>query len=349
VASGTLRRELCCAAPRRAAPVSRYPPPAACRLPPLAAGAGAGDQKGERALAEQLAMQDAQRAPAESAAAAPKKQRYLDPYQTVASQSFSESASMMMSDDARVRLAGAKQMRETYNSTFDEQCARHAAEPTWWKQPFLAIGNELVAKFEAKAAKPAAAAAAAGPGPGPAPDSEFHVAIGDKLHSFSRAEHGAVFVGRAASTDVKLSAYENGTVSRVAVVIYCNPGSGRVLVVDVGGLFGVRTVMREDASARRTHSTAEDRNVLDFGHDEVATLMLGTVQIKINPRICVVCTASMRTVVLPCKHLLMCQACSDALGEHPQCPQCREPYHPRAARHASAGGDSRGTFQGQSR
>jgi hypothetical protein len=293
---------------------------------PASASAVNADQTEQAEQAEQVdrvrmrrARDDQPSIAASASESAPKRQRQLDAYQTQASESLTQSVSMMMSSSAQERQSGAAQAYDVYRGVFARQGESHRDNPSWWRQTFLAssdvvqLAQRAVTYQSSKAVVPAAAAAGAAAAAAAAVvevSRHFRVSVGNVVHIFDRKTKRVVFVGRAQRADVPIgSGAYDGTVSRLAVIIYCDPALGRLLVIDVGGLHGVVTKARGDATARCMNSTQEDRRGLNFGCEEEATLVLGATTIIINRRVCAACEESMRDRSTPCTITVTCTQC----------------------------------------
>lgn len=179
----------------------------------------------------------------------------------------SQSVDLLQSTCVVERKQGADRLRKAYVGIFEEQVKEHSDEPHWWKEPFVKSSEELL-KSKCKV-----------------PQDEFgshhQVALdlNGRLYKFSSRDR-VVLVGRMPGCHLQAgmataSSPEDPAISRLHAVVYYVPELLSVYVVDVGSLFGIRTVERSSELGRE-HSSPNNRRVLVFRWNEHATLELGS-------------------------------------------------------------------------
>lgn len=151
----------------------------------------------------------------------------------------------------------------------------------------------------------------------PIVNTTFCVATDNQLYEFDSTNNKYIMVGRKPGCQVLFT--HDGT-SRMHAMIFPLPELNMILVVDMGSLTGIMTVKRSQQNKQCVNSLANNRNVLIFDWNEVAILKMGSVQVGINTKECIICMTNPRNVIFGCNHSVACADCSQKLTD---CPICR--------------------------
>jgi hypothetical protein len=177
-----------------------------------------------------------------------------------------------------------------------------------WRRQFEDVATDI-------AASAVGVAAAMGAGE----QEAFTVAFENRLFEFDAARYNTVLIGRMSDCDVPLPKAAVDT-SRVHAVVFLFPASRQVMVVDVGSASGIRTTKRS-SGASVLSSKPRERSILVFEWGEVAVLLLGSLQVCLNPKLCVICLEHPRALTFAaCSHFVCCGACAAKVAF---CPLCR--------------------------
>ena len=95
-------------------------------------------------------------------------------------------------------------------------------------------------------------------------------------------------------------------------LIYFFPSKGKIVVVDLGSLMGVKTKYRS-TDEPCVNSLPEARNILIFDREETVILELCSKQISINPKECLICMDAPRELKFQCGHHVVCSKCYDSI------------------------------------
>jgi hypothetical protein len=204
-----------------------------------------------------------------------------------------------------------KNLRKTYEAIFNEQDRLHIDDPLWWKTQFIESGNLIVDNFKRKMVVDSST------------DLENSMVIAFKGKSYSFESANIILVGTKDNCDVHMAGCAGS--SRLHAMIYPIPVLKKYFVVDIGSLSGIKTKARNQ-NAILNHSLPESRRVLEFEWDEIAVLTLGSHEIVINPKTCLVCLDNPRECTFDCKHYVTCNKCSILVDS---CPVCRHPITKR--------------------
>lgn len=159
----------------------------------------------------------------------------------------------------------------------------------------------------------------------------IYITYEDNISKYDSRTTNVIFVGRLHGCDIQLN-NNKFYCSRVSGIIIVDYRKGKLFIVDVGSLFGIKTKIRAKGKDCQ-HSVPYDRNVLMFDLGEQVVLQMGDAELALSPeewKVCVVCYERPRNITFPCKHYCCCAECSLHLQV---CPICRTPTNHQEKMH----------------
>lgn len=150
----------------------------------------------------------------------------------------------------------------------------------------------------------------------PVKNTTFSIAQSNQYFTFDK---NYILIGRKPGCHVAFPEDSYNGTSRMHAMIFPLPELNMLIVVDMGSLSGILTQKRS-SDKQLVHSFAKSRNVLIFDWNEVVILKMGSIEVGINTKECVVCMTNPRSVTFGCGHNSTCDSCSQKLET---CPICR--------------------------
>jgi len=183
-------------------------------------------------------------------------------------------------------------LRRVYLTIFEQQ--KIQSNPVWWRCQFMDAVINAINNFESKHFLS---------------KHECVLSYADQHRLIDRP----LFVGKMLSCDIKFEKYY---VSRLHAII--TPFLNKIAIIDVGSSFGIETIWRSSKD-KITGSYPNNRTVLLFHLNETVMLQLGSEQIIITWKECIVCLSQSRSYVFNCGHSFVCNYCFTKLSICPQC------------------------------
>ena len=184
---------------------------------------------------------------------------------------------------------------------------KHIEEPNW-KEYFMLVSNIISSSL---------------PNLGKPYSIDVFVQYQKKIHLLKGP---IIVIGRKSNSDVKLDS-NNDQFSRISAIIMFF--QKKTVVIDVGSLYGIKTLTRTDNTKELEHSVSDIRKPIIFDSSESFTLKFGSDDLDrelstclIKPKLCGSCLTNVANVkYATCGHSITCFKCSKNLL---CCPLCRK-------------------------
>lgn len=177
------------------------------------------------------------------------------------------------------------------------------------------------------AARMLAEASQFGVGVEPAGGKKITIAVRNRAYEFSQP---VFLIGRKAGNDIQIE--EEPNLSRLQALVFLVPSENIFLVVDIGSMTGFTTLSRS-GSGPLVESRPGSRMVAIFEWGETVIMDMVGIIFAFNPKDCLVCFESVRSITFDCGHHVVCERCSVSLEK---CPICRCSIGSRHSQYAAA-------------
>ncbi len=234
----------------------------------------------------------------------------------------------------------SQELRDAYLSVFAEQSRmrqeEEQADELWWRRRFIEMSSEVMDSIN-QTLTPSSRVipddfqlAVTSTPQNQFADGSVQTEIAGEHHintyTYDLAADQTLLVGRQASCDIQFPDVSN--VSRLACIVYVMKRLKKILVVDLGGLFGIEQVHREhpvtavDQVGATPLNDVSQQRCFTYEIDELVILSLGSRRLVFNNKTCQICMEKPRQIVYrECKHYVCCRECAMRCARCPNCMQ----------------------------